>query len=314
MTIEILKPDRIVSVGLGLLAREVTLPSLVWRDAAGDFAGAKDDTISLRLPAYATARTRNLRSGSTRTRDSLSERKVDVTLSTDVYKDVRITDEELTLDISDFGAQVMNPAMAAVARKIEDLLVAEMQGATYANSVEIDPTATFDGFVDARKHLNDARVPLTGRVAVVGSSIEAAVLKDAQFARYTNAGDTSALRDAAIGRIAGMEVISSPALDPDEGYVFHKTAFVLSTRAPQVPAGAPFGATASQDGFALRVVRVLDSDAIEDVLAMDCFVGTNIVTDRGAMDLNGRFTPAEDPTESGADDLFVRAVALTLGS
>ena len=59
-----------LSTALGLLTRESALPRTVWRDPVGDFAGAKNDTISVRLPAYAPARTRVLRSGSARTRSS----------------------------------------------------------------------------------------------------------------------------------------------------------------------------------------------------------------------------------------------------
>src|SRR3954451_3813641 len=102
-----LKPTRIVDAGLAVLARDLTLPNLVWQNAAGDFAGAANDTISIRVPAYASARTRALRSGAARTRDFVVERKVDVTLATDVYKDVEITDEQLSLDIVDFTNQVM---------------------------------------------------------------------------------------------------------------------------------------------------------------------------------------------------------------
>lgn len=310
-----IKAERVVSIGLALLEREVTLPSLVWRDAAGDFAGAKDDTISIRLPAYATARTRALRSGSSRTRDEVGERKVDVTLDTDVYKDVRVTDEQLTLDIENFGAQVLNPVTSAIARKIEDLLVTEMSGATYENEAELDPSDPYPGLVDARQFLNDARVPQAGRVVVVGSTIEAAMLKSDRLAKFDNIGSgaESAVRDAQIGRMAGFTVISCPALDPEAGFAFHKTAYVLSSRAPIVPAGAPYGASASSNGFAIRVVRVLDPDTIEDILATDSWVGTNIVTDFGAMD-GTVFEPAEDPEDSAADDLFVRSVKLTLGS
>lgn len=100
---DFIKATRVVSTALGLLVRELSLPQTVWRDAAGDFRGAKDDTISIRVHAYAPARKRALRSGAGRTKDTLHERKVDVTLDTDVYKDVGITDEELTLDIANFG-------------------------------------------------------------------------------------------------------------------------------------------------------------------------------------------------------------------
>jgi hypothetical protein len=56
------------------------------------------------VPAHAdAAQRRNPHPG------RLYERKVDLTLDTDVYLDVPITDEVLTLDIADFGAQVLNP-------------------------------------------------------------------------------------------------------------------------------------------------------------------------------------------------------------
>jgi hypothetical protein len=306
-----IKAERIVSVGLGLLERELTIPSLVWRNAGGDFAGAKDDTISLRLPAYATARTRALRSGSTRTRDSLAERKVDITLDTDIYKDIRITDEELTLDIESFGTQVLNPVVAAIARKAEDLIVTEMTGATYEHTLEFSNADPYATAVAARAKLNDSFVPLSGRAMVVGSSLESAFLLSDRFVRADAIGPSAAtaVRESMIGRVAGFDVYTSPAIAPDEGYAFHKSAYVMSTRAPVVPAGAPYGASASSEGFSIRVVRVLDSETIEDILATDLWVGTNVVTDNGAI-TNGRFEPSEDPTDSGASDLFVRAVKI----
>ena len=80
-----IKAEQIVRTALGLLEREIVLPRLVWLNAAGDFKGAKNDTISIRLPAYTTARTRALRGGRPITMDELEETKVDVTLDTDVY-------------------------------------------------------------------------------------------------------------------------------------------------------------------------------------------------------------------------------------
>src|ERR1051326_5349570 len=128
---EFLKPTVIVSTALGLLVRELTLPQLVWRDPVGDFAGAFNDTISIRLPAFVNARSRTLRSGATRTKDQLFERKVDLTLDTDVYLDVPITDEHLSLDIVNFGVQVLNPMIAGVGRTIEDKLTDTITGASY---------------------------------------------------------------------------------------------------------------------------------------------------------------------------------------
>jgi len=305
-----LKPTRIVDAGLAVLARDLTLPNLVWNNAAGDFAGAANDTISIRVPAYASAHTRALRSGSLRTRDFVVERKVDVTLSTDIYKDVVITDEQLSLDIVDFTNQVLNPILQGIGIKLEDQLVATMTGATYNTDLTPDGTDPYGTAIDLRTALNNARVPFGGRALVVGSAWEAKMLKDPNFVRASYRGDGGqTLTTANIGAIAGFNVYTSPAIAPDEMYAFHKSAFVLSSRAPIVPAGAPYGASVASDNFAMRVVRVLDSTDITDVLAVDSWVGTNVVTDNGSVNGDGQFIPSDD---NAGSDLFVRAARATI--
>ncbi len=91
-----IKATKVVRTALGVLERETVLPNLVWRDAGGDFAGAYGDTISLRVPAYTMARTRTLRAGTPIQVDELTETKVDVTLDTDVYKGINVSDENLS--------------------------------------------------------------------------------------------------------------------------------------------------------------------------------------------------------------------------
>jgi len=316
---EAIKPEVVVDVALGLLQRESVLASLVWRDAVGDFRGAKDDTISIRLPAYVVANKRALRSADARVRTKLFERKVDVTLTDDLQVDIPITDEEATLDIRVFTRDVMAPGLAAIVRGYEDEVATLMSGASYENEVEIDTSDEQGGYnalVDARKCLNDANVPLADRALVVGSSIEAAILKSPQLARFDGSGSDTALREAQIGRIAGFTVLVSNAIPPDEGYAFHRSAYVLSTRAPFVPQGAAWGASLNEGGYAIRAVQHLETSTdLVDLLALDAWVGTNVVTDVGAIDPEtGKFTPAVDPEESGAASLFVRAVKVTLGS
>lgn len=325
---DFIKAEKVVATALGLLLREITLPSLVWRDAGGDFAGAKNDTISIRLPAYAPARTRALRSGATRTKDTIHERKVDVTLDTDVYKDIGISDEELTLDIRDFGAQVLNPVLVGIAQELENQLADEISGASYENSIAFSSTADdpySDVAVRARGYLNNAYVPYGGRVILCGTDLEAAFLNSEQFVRADRSGTTETFREAHIGRVAGFDVFSSPAIPSDEGYAFHKTAYVMSSRAPIVPSGAPWGASQSYAGLAIRTVRVFDPNEVEDRFIADAWVGTNTVKDYGHFDadpdLGGKFVPGEDPdapitghTDDWLNDSsrLVRAVKVTV--
>ena len=325
-----LKPTKIVQTALGLLVRELTLPRLVWRDPVGDFAGAFNDTISIRLPAYVTANERALRSGAGRTQTSLFERKVDLTLDTDIYLDVPITDEQLTLDIADFGMQILAPMTEAIGRKIEDQLVAAIDAATYENSISFVQSTDEpykDIAVQARAYLNQGRVPMQGRSIIVGSLVEQAFLNDPQFIRADHIGPSaeSAIRESQIGRVAGFDVYSCPALAGDEAYAFHQTAFALSNRAPVVPAGAPYGHSDSYDGLALRTVRVFDPDAVEDRLVMDSWLGATAVTDDGHWTADpadgGTFVPVTDPanpvtghtlTWKNDTSKVVRAVKITL--
>src|SRR5690606_10946437 len=226
-----------------------------------------------------------------------------------------LTDENQTLDIMDFARQVLSPMLGGIARGIEDVLIEDaMTAATYEYEVEVDPDSPYAACVQARKHLNDAHLPFGNRFLAVGSSVEAALLESEQFARVDASGTAQGFREGVIGRIAGFTTLASPAIPPDEAYAYHQTAYVLSTQAPIVPSGAPSGFTATSDGFAIRIVEVLDSATIENIVAADVFAGASPVTDYGTIDENGVFTPAEDPEASGVEELFVRGVKLTLGT
>lgn len=315
-----LKVGQIARQALGLLAREVQLPGLFWMDAVGgsDFRGALNDTVSIRVPSYTSARTRTMRSGTALVADDLGETKVDITLDTHLYQLLNIQDEELTLDIADFGAQVTQPAIQAVARGLEDAVVAELQGITFptARTIEVDNTNPYDSFVDAQTALNNGRVPKSGRFAVVGSQIEGRLLKSAQFANADKAGDQLAFRQGLIGRVAGIDVYGSTALLPTEGYVAHRTALAVATATPANPRGATESATASMPvgegrSLSIRVLFDYDPTYARDRQLVDLFTGTGVVTDAGYYDANGRFTPHTGTitnvtltTSAAADDII----------
>lgn len=293
-----LKPQIIAATALGLLQREIKLPGLVWTDAVPDFAGKLGDTVTIRIPAQTAARRRTLRAtGSARNivMDSLSETGIDVKLDTDIYNAIPVTDEELTLDITDFGAQILAPQTRAVAEGLENALVESMTGATYDVSVVLVRGSMYDGTVDVRQALNDANVPAGQRAIVVGSALEAAFLKDEQFVKVDQSGSDMALREALIGRVAGFDIYQSNALDPAEGYAFHRTAFIMATRAPSKPDGAAFGTSASYQGIAMRWLRDYDFTATQDRSLVDTYAGFKAVND-------------------GAGSKVVRAVKLSLAA
>lgn len=282
-----LKPTVVVDTAIKLLQREIVLPQLVWLNGIGDFAGKYNDTITIRVPARTVAHRRTLRgTGSARdlTTEDLTENAIPVTLDHDVYHAVALTDEELSLDINDFAGQVLNRQIRAVAEDLENGLADTIAGADYATNGMVVQTAAntmWDAVVDARRKLNDALVDRSGRVLVVGSAVEAAFLKDEAFNRFDSTGDqpNSALRDAAIGQVAGLTVVVSDALMHGDAYMFHPTAFIMATRPPAAPRGASFTSAASAAGLAIRWLMDYDYSKTTDRSLVDTFVGYQSVVD-----------------------------------
>jgi len=307
-----IKATKVVSAALGALARDVVLPNLVWRDAVSGFEGAYNDTISIRVPAYRNARTRTLRGGTPLVMDDGTETKVDVVLDKDVYSGTNISDEEMTLDIVDFGAQVLAPLQSAVARGIEDEVADEIAGATYALTETFSEADPLGSVLEARKDLNLCNVPMDSRTLAVGADIEQIILK-ALADRVSGAPSAeTALVDATVAKYAGFRIVGVPALAPDEAYAFHRTAFPLVSRAPVVPQGASWGATAQFGGFAMRVIKDYDPLYVRDRCIANCYIGCGVTLDDGSLNDDGQFIP-EDGSGSGTP-ILVRAVKLTLGS
>lgn len=282
-----LKPTVVVDTAIKLLQREIVLPQLVWLNGLGDFSGKYQDTITIRVPARTVAHRRTFRgTGAARNlvTEDLTENAIPVTLDHDVYHAVALTDEELTLDIHDFAGQVLNRQIRAVAEDLENGLADTITGADYAQNnmvVNTEEGKLWEAIVEARRKLNDKYVDRSGRVLVVGSAVEAAFLKDAQFVRYDATGDSpnSALRDAVIGNVAGLNVVVSDALPHQEAFLFHPTAFIMATRPPAAPRGASFTSAATAAGLAIRWLMDYDYSATTDRSLVDTFVGYQSVVD-----------------------------------
>lgn len=279
-----LTPDVYARTALGLLTRQIVLPAVVWRDFESEFSGRIGDTVTVRIPATTTAREWDIDNNRAVpiTTDTLTEDSFPVQLTKIPYSAVQVTDEEWDLKIENFGTQVLLPQVRAVAEKIEGYLATAMQTASYDVELSVDEDDPYLTLVDARKALNDANVPLSERFAVVGSSVEAAILKSSRFKPLESAVTQSAFSDATLGRIAGFTVVSSNAIDEGEAYCFHRTAYILSTRAPRVPQGAKQGASESYQGLAATWTQDYDPDYLRDRSVVRAFAGAQAVTEGGS--------------------------------
>lgn len=300
----ILKSGQIVAGGLGVLERSVVLPGLVASDAGQALQGRTpaNDTVSIRVPGRTVAKDYAWRDHTDAIELSdLTEHKVDVKLDTHPYNAIALSDEELTLDIEDFTAQVIEPQVRSVAERIENKIAAAIRGATYEDDGQIDIGGDFHAAaVGARRFLNDRHVPLDGRVLIVGSAIEEAVLLSDQFRKYDQVGDANALRNATIGRVAGFEVIVCNSIAPGEAFAYHRSAFQTVYRVPAAPLGGVDSASGSYGGIALRWLKDYDSTHLVNRSIFDTFFGVSVVTD------------PDDYTDPESTKSLKRAVKLTL--
>lgn len=287
-------PEQRVAAALGILDHEIVLPRLVTRSYDAAFGGKIGDTINVTVPGRVTARDYEWRTRNADIiTDDIAEDSYTVELDKHPYSAVRVTDEELTLDIADFGMQVLDPQMRAVAEKLEAYLATEIEGGTYATSLVMSASEPWDTVINARKALNDADVPRGGRIFLVGSAVEAALLKDPDLKRVDDAGSDSVLRDATVGRLGGFTVVGSNSINENHAYAFHPSAYVLATVAPVVPSGVAEGARSEFAGLAMRWIRDYETARLRDRSVVSAFAGTTSVLD---------------------DDELVRSVKISLNS
>lgn len=277
-----LTAEQIAAQALGLLQRQIVLPRLITARPIAEFRGAKDDTVTIRVPAVLAARDYEWRTRTAPiTVDDITETSIPVTLDTHVYHAAALTDEQMLLNIMNFGGQVLQPQVRAVAERLENKIAAGMAAAPITNEIAITlgTDKPRDIAVDARKILNDNNVPMEGRVLLLGSAIEADFLKDDHLTKVDQSGTDSALRDAVIGRLAGFTVVLSNAIAEDVGYAFHRSAFAYVQAAPAVPDGVTFGSRRAYEGLAMRWIKDYDAPYLRDRSVLSSFFGFSSIDD-----------------------------------
>ncbi len=266
----------ISQLAVELLARSIVLPQTVSRVPGQDYSGSGGQTL-VRVPQRLTANQQETR-GAPIEYDEIDELSVPVALS-HWYSAVKVSDEELTLDVVDFGRQVLAPMIAAIAEAGEDRLAGVINGVSPSASFATteDPEDTKAVIIEAREELMGNNVPAGARYLAVSPSVASRLFKVEEFVRVDASGSPSALRDAVIGAIYGLTVVESNALAPDTAAVYHSSAFVHATLAPAIPDGAASASASTVQGIALRTLRDFDPGVLSDIVAVSTFGGAALV-------------------------------------
>jgi hypothetical protein len=173
----IVKPEKLVATAVGMLEQELLIPNLFQKKGIDEFKGAYNDTISMTVEGVLPHHTyawRNDRSSAI-TFDEYAERKISVSFGGNYYSAIKLTDEQAEMDLDGWG-KLLRPQVKAVARALGRAAVAQVTGASYNVVIGNAERALRGALVEARRVLNVMHAPAEGRILLVGTNFEAALL------------------------------------------------------------------------------------------------------------------------------------------
>ena len=297
----LLTPTIIGRQALANLYENNLMAGLVYRDYEQEFVGQIGDTVTIRKPPRFVA-TEYVRAQGIQIQDA-TESGIPVVLNHFADVSFAVTSEQMTLTITDFNMQFLSPAMEALVQKIDaDLLTLRNDVVREIGQVSGETWGNPRSLIAAGRVLNQQKVPMSTRYAVVGPVTAAEWLKDDLLNRNDARGDTEGRREASIGnRLFGFDPymtnhITVPAQTTgnsttEVGVAFHRTAFALVTRPLTLPNGAAQAAYVNYGGFGLRIVYDYSMDLKSDVVSIDCLYGVKTIDADRAVLIKGANVP-----------------------
>lgn len=195
-----LTPEVVAKEALMVLTGNLVMADLVHRDYSEEFVGV-GDTVTIRKPAKFVARNFT---GQAEAQD-ITEGSVSVKL--DRFRDVTVavTSKQMSLDIADFSAQVVEPAMQAIAQAIdEDLLAVALSKAGFKREGTQDAADLAD-IAALAKQLDIKKAPVAGRSLVLHPEHKYRYALTDNLSNVSFAGDNETLRDALLGKVYTLD-------------------------------------------------------------------------------------------------------------
>lgn len=256
-----LNTDTVARVAAKLVAADLGLGALVYRDVEAAFGGGSGATVKVRVPGAVAASTRAVGSTSVLTNTSLTEQAIDVSLTEEAYVSLVLNRADMTLNIEDFSKQVLAPATRGIVRHAEKAVATAINGTTADVGITYAAANPRSAVIAARKKLRDNGVSADSQLfALAGTGIYADML------------DADVIDN---GKVAGLPITENSRMGEGDLFVFVKEAFALAVRAPVAPEGAGFAATVQENGFAISVVQAFDGSIGHDKLILSSYLGAS---------------------------------------
>ncbi len=185
---------------LPILESNLVFPALIYKDYSEDFS-KQGDTIQVRKPPVYNASEFD---GEIDIQD-INEGEVLVKLDKIADVSVELTAKEMALNAEDFTKQVIEPAMVAIAEKINADGLALYKDVANIYTPESGKPSSLSDLAGGAKILNDNKAPLVGRSGVWNTEAIANFQVLPALVNAEKSGSTDALREGSVGRVFGVD-------------------------------------------------------------------------------------------------------------
>lgn len=273
MSNNFLTVNEIAKESLMRLQNNLVMGGLVYTDFEDEFAN-KGDTVNVRKPATFVAK-----DFATATEaQGINESSVAVKLDKIADVTVEVTSKQLGLNIQDFGTQIVDGAMQALAQKIDADLLGLYVDIPYASGTAGTTPSALANIANVSKVLNNNKVPFGNRRLVIDPEAQAKLIILDAIANADKSGSTQGLREANMGRILGFDSYL------DQNVYTHTKG--------NLDADATGTVDVSTDGTKVTVASGGNKGTIKkgDIVSFADVSGTYVVTADAEMDTTGAGT------------------------
>ena len=259
--------------------------------------GQAGDTINVPIPPVLVAH--NLAEGETVTTQAASLGNAQIVLNTHAEATFQIPDVTKILAVPDLLRLYMQPALVALAEKIESDLLGLYAGFSANAAVGSGGSAITESAVDlAETELFEAKVPASEpKYLVVDSATYSQLRQILRFSEYQTAGDAGlrAIVEGSVGKIKDFYVFRSQFVKKTGSgpTTTHNLAFARSAlglvvrRLPQpLPGTGAIAEYAEMGNFGMRVVMSYQPNTLAQQFTVDVLYGAGVLRNSFGVQVN----------------------------
>jgi hypothetical protein len=281
---------------LPALMGNLVMGNLVNRDFEPTL-GQAGDTVNVPIPPTLTAY--NLAEGGTVQAQSANLGNAQIVLNTHAEATFQIPDVTKVLAVPDLLRLYMQPALVALAEKIESDLLGTYASFTANAAVGSAGVALTEAAIDtAESELFDAKVPASEpKYLVVDSAAYSQLRQIPRFSEFQTAGDAGlrALIEGSVGKIKDFFVFRSQFVKKTGSgpVTTHNLAFARSAlglvvrRLPQpLPGTGAIAEYAEMGNFGMRVVMSYQPNTLAQQFTVDVLYGVGVLRNSFGVQVN----------------------------